>query len=205
MPIDFTSYVINVAGRAEIDPEQSMLGKQSLYQGLGRIARDHYQLVDLPDLPKAEAGILREHSALYERVAENAIAMIEDSGFRHKKSNFDYSIGPGLQFLKAQTGADKLLFLSAAHERSSSGRTALEIVGAAIFLWSGARLNIVPDRKDSRIVVGEVDLETGAVIWLNFGESSEYGDLRDLEVAKETIYYLFEPYPLSQLIESVRH
>lgn len=148
-------------------------------------------LVKLPaTLSAQEQAKIEEYVALYNVVAANAIGytgQLAPQAWKHKIKHFDYTLGPGLQFLKEKTGADTALFITGEDVISTSGRKAAFVI-AAIF-------GVAIPLGHTFIVGGMVDLETGDILWLNHTvEVSEKTFLKDQDV-NEMLTLLYQSYP----------
>lgn len=133
-----------------------------------RLARDDglFELIPAPDLAAAELDHLDAHVGLYDRVAQSVFVYGrgEQAAWAHKKHEFDYTVGPGLAFLREQTGADAALIVLGSDFISSGGRRAAFVAGLA--------LGIVMPLGQAFITAGVVDLRTGDVQWMSFDSSS---------------------------------
>ncbi len=125
-----------------------------------------FDVVATPTLGPLEQETLDAHIGLYDRVAQSVFVYGrgEQSAWAHKKNAFDYTLGPGLAFLHAQTGADAALIVLGTDYISSGGRKAAFIAGLA--------LGIVMPLGQSFVAAGVVDLKTGDVEWMGFDSSS---------------------------------
>lgn len=125
-----------------------------------------FELVPAPQLAPADLDRLDAHIGLYDRVAQSVFVYGrgEQAAWAHKKNEFDYTVGPGLAFLRDQTGADAALIVLGADFISSGGRKAAFIAGLA--------LGIIMPLGQSFMTAGIVDLKTGDVQWMSFDASS---------------------------------
>ncbi len=124
-----------------------------------------FELVPAPTLDPLLADQLEAHIGLYDRVAQSVFVYGrgDQEAWAHKKNEFDYTVGPGLAFLREQTGADAALIVLGSDFISSGGRRAAFIAGLA--------LGIVMPLGQSFITAGIVDLTTGDVLWMSFDSS----------------------------------
>ena len=124
-----------------------------------------FELVPAPALDPLLADQLEAHIGLYDRVAQSVFVYGrgDQEAWAHKKNEFDYTVGPGLAFLREQTGADAALIVLGSDFISSGGRRAAFIAGLA--------LGIVMPLGQSFITAGIVDLTTGDVLWMSFDSS----------------------------------
>ena len=100
----------------------------------------------------------------------------------------DWTLGPGVQELRAATGADYALFTYIRDSYTSGGQAALRI---AAFLLLGA--DVGGGRQIG--VTTLVDLRTGQVVWFNF-LAKQTGDLRDEPGAAATAERMLKGLPL---------
>jgi hypothetical protein len=100
----------------------------------------------------------------------------------------DWTLGPGVQELRAVTGADYALFTYIRDSYTSGGQAALRI--AALLLLGS---DIGGGRQIG--VTTLVDLRTGQVVWFNF-LAKQTGDLRDEPGATATAERMLKGLPL---------
>jgi hypothetical protein len=155
-----------------------------------RLARDNklFELVPSPTLEPVLADQLEAHIGLYDRVAQSVFVYGrgDQSAWAHKKNEFDYTVGPGLAFLREQTGADAALIVLGSDFISSGGRRAAFIAG--LVLGIGIPLG------QSFITAGIVDLTTGDVQWMSFDASATL-DTRDAGDVDSLIQSLYQTWP----------
>lgn len=147
-----------------------------------------FELVPAPPLGPAELDQLDAHIGLYDRVAQSVFiyGRGEQSAWAHKKNEFDYTIGPGLAFLRERTGADAAMIVLGSDYISTGGRKAAFIVGLA--------LGVALPLGQSFMTAGVVDLQTGDVQWMSFDSSSSM-DTRSPADDDELMRALFKTWP----------
>jgi hypothetical protein len=151
-----------------------------------RLAHDSglFELVPTPPLAPTDLDQLDAHIGLYDRVAQSVFVYGrgEQSAWAHKKSEFDYTVGPGLAFLREQTGADAALIVLGSDFISSGGRKAA--------FAAGLLLGIVMPLGQSFMTAGVVDLKTGDVQWMGFDSSSSMDSRNpaDVDGLMRTLY-----------------
>jgi hypothetical protein len=131
------------------------------------------KLVKPTELTAEQQAELKEYFALYDVVAAASLTVLAH-GWEHRKEHFDYTLGNGLPWLKAKTGARYAIVTNGVDYVSSGGRVALMLVAAA------AGVAIPMGR--SFTVVGVIDLDNGDLVWLD--HDSGVGDLKNLETVK---------------------
>jgi hypothetical protein len=103
-----------------------------------------------------------------------------------KKGQFDWTLGPSVQALREQSGADYALFVYIRDSYTSAGRVAVQILAAIahVSLQGGQQLGFV----------SLVDLKTGNIVWYNL-LARNTGDLRTADAAKEVAKTLLTGFP----------
>ena len=110
-----------------------------------------FKLVKLPGLSRQDKKIVKNHLVLYDLVSRNAVNYTtgrRQVAWHPKLLHFDYSIGNGLRFLIKKTGA----------------RAALIVTGAEALIEPG----ISRIRSKTFLIIGLVDLSSGALLWMNY-------------------------------------
>ena len=148
-------------------------------------ANARLQMVTMPTLSADEQATLKEHLALYKLAASQANQVRALGGDWHEVlENFDYSVGPGLQFLKQRTGADAALVVFGADGESTGGRVAMGIFLAALGVGIAGGSNY--------LYAGIIDLNTGNIIWLDNDRKhvmSNFSNMQTMDlVVAETIH-----------------
>lgn len=147
-----------------------------------------FEAARLPKLGEDDAEKVENHIGLYDRLAQ-AIYIYGrggDSGWQHKKNEWDYTLGEGLAFLREQTGADSALIFTGADIISSGGRKAAFTIG----LLLGVAIPI----GQSFISVGLADLKSGEIRWMSYDQSMSL-DSRDPAAVQELVRDFFKTYP----------
>jgi hypothetical protein len=100
----------------------------------------------------------------------------------------DWTLGPGVQELRAATGADYALFTYIRDSYTSAGQKALRIAALLLLgsdIGGGTQVGVTT----------LVDLRTGQVVWFNF-LAKQTGDLRDEPGAAATAEHMLKGLPL---------
>ena len=103
-----------------------------------------------------------------------------------KKTLFDWTLGPGVNVIGEQYGADYALFSYYRDYQASGGRAAFSILAAlmGVGISTGGEVGYA----------SLVDLRSGNIIWFN-SVSSGTGELRIKDEAAETLNLLFKDLP----------
>jgi hypothetical protein len=162
IPPDVRIYQLSAATMLEV-PEWSEEGEAHADGALIQLLDSNpgFERVDLPTLSAEEQAIVDEHVALYDLVSASAQQAVTLGGqaWKHKRTGFDYTLGPGLRFLRERTGADQALFTIAADTEVTGGRVGMAFLAAAA--------GVAIPMGNTFISMGLVDLETGDIDWLN--------------------------------------
>ena len=105
-----------------------------------------------------------------------------------KGKQLDWSLGPGVEEIRKQTGADYALFTYVRDSYASGGQTALRVIGFLLLradIGGGQQIGVTT----------LVDLRTGQVVWFNF-LAKQSGDLRDEQGSAATAQSMLKGFPL---------
>ena len=108
-------------------------------------------------------------------IAGTAHEVITNGGaaWQHKASRFDYTLGDGLAFLTARSGADAGLIVIGAQSVASGGRIALSIFSVVTGAFTG--LYVPMAGGGTFLTAGIVDLRTGDILGFNFDSKFKAG------------------------------
>lgn len=189
IPPDLRVSEISAGGVVEEVPEWTRAANGHLRASLEALIKDmRVTTLEAPKLPEDRQALLDQHIALYDLVAGNAFAMANnpDAAWEHKRRDFDYTLGPGLEFMAGESGADAALFIVGADYTSSSGRKAAMVVGAL--------LGIVIPGGVSYLTAGVVDLKSGNLLWLDY-QLDATSDMREAKDTDQLLRKVFSSYP----------
>ncbi len=191
LPVDIEVVEVSAGGVEEKVPNWSKEAGQSVFLALSTAIKKQQGMKEIaaPRFSGTTGANVDEHLALYKLVVNTA----SRTGWKHKIRRFDYSIGPGLKQLAAQTGADAVIMVYGRDHVSTAGRKARAIAGNVPILniFTGPP----PKLGHSYIHVGMIDLRTGDLLWMNSNYREGSTNLRDPEDAANMIDSIFEWYP----------
>jgi len=104
------------------------------------------------------------------------------------KKEFKWSLGQKVKLLKNKYKSDYAIFIFFRDQYSSTERVIYNIVTAVLFP------GIIPIGGSQIAFASLVNLNNGEITWFN-GYRSSFGDVRDLENARDTVNKLFEEFP----------
>ncbi len=190
LPVSIEVSEKTFGGVTEVVDAWSEKASDNIFQALGNYTKRKkgMRLVRTPRFSSAENAKISEHLALYRQVVNAASWSTRTAPvWKHKLKKFDYSIGPGLNFLRKKTSADTALLVYGEDEVSTAGRKAKATVAK---IFGGTT-----QYGYSYIHVGLVDLRTGNLLWLNSEFKSGASDLRKAKDAQRRIDNVFKKYP----------
>ena len=133
--------------------------------------------VSMPALAETEQDELDDTIATFNVVAGEAFAHTQPGlvGWEDRAARFDYTLGFGLPWLQARTGADVLLVTYGVDYQSTGGRKAMAVMGALVGVGLPTGF--------ARLRCALLDLPTGDVLWLH-SEGTGTGNLTDAETMR---------------------
>jgi hypothetical protein len=177
-------------GSLEKLPERSELATRIVHDELRAAFSKNGQIevVEYTPINSEQVAQLDEYVGLYQRVA-GAAESIQYMGPAWKnRSDFDYTLGDGLAYLRDATGADKAIFVYGEDIVSSSGKKAMAI--AAMFVGVGVNPGGV-----AVLHVGLVDLNNGHLLWSN-SSASQGLSLDDNESVQKALVDILKTNPI---------
>jgi len=190
LPPQVFVFELSAGGVATRMADWEATAKDNLVTAATRLAQGAglFEVVSTPTLSPADLDQLEAHIGLYDRVAQSVFVYGrgEQDAWAHKKHEFDYTVGPGLAFLREHTGADAALIVLGSDFISSGERKAAFVVG----LLLGVALPL----GQSFITTGLVDLNTGDVQWMSFDSSASLDTRKPADV-DEILRALYQTYP----------
>ena len=191
LPVDITVKELSAGGVVEKVPGWSAEATKVVTDALALSTRERQdiEIVPMPALNDEERQMLDEYLAGYEAIGANALVLTRFGGdaWKHKREQFDYTLGEGLRFLKDKTGADAALITFGEDVVSSGGRKAAFVLAAALL---GAAIPM----GYSVISLGVLDLNNGDILWMHYDVSGVV-EFRDPTGANEMVAGILKAYP----------
>ena len=192
MPPDIELSEITLAGLVEPKAEWTERARGHVSQALvAYLGEQDADLIVFPP-PKGDQAVERDftqlmklHEAVITAMIRHKVVPLE--GLPTKEKDPSWSLGAGVATLTRRQAADYGLFVLLRDSYSSAERQALNVLVA---LFGG-----VPQGGIQAGFASLVDLETGAVVWMN-RLVSETGDLREAASARSAVERLLRKIPL---------
>lgn len=185
MPMDVELFSISAGGVAEPQAEwtdQALGYLKSAYQTKkADLGVDILELDDQPDAVIDELN--RLHGAVGMAIRLHYFGPYQ---LPTKDGHFEWTLGEGVQAIRAKTGADYALFTFMRDSYASSGRVATIMIAAlfGVGMTGGTQVGYA----------SLVDLRDGRVVWFNQLLRAR-GDLRAADKARETLDALLDDFP----------
>lgn len=200
LPAELKIYQLTAANNLDEQPEASAKASAQavqVAQTFMRTSRD-LMFVAMPTLTAEEQATLKEHLALY-KVAAGAAETASRMGgpWTVPLTEFDYTVGPGLGFLKQRTDADVALILIGNDAESSGGHIAM----AALMSLFG----VVTPQGRNFMTAGFINLGTGHIRWLDYDTQHAARDFTNPAVIDEIVDEMLQKYPQGSIHSDVSH
>ena len=191
LPVSVSIREISAGGVVQEDPIWSKEGESVMTLAVNEFFAKRgttTSLKTMPELSNEEEELVHEHILLYDAVASQAYiaANVPAYGWSHLATDFHYTLGNGLRFLKQKSGADAALIVIGYDNISTGGRKAL----VAIAALAGVGMPL----GSSKVLVGVVDLEDGDILWFQHSFAQGNLDLRKPEDANTLLAKAMEGY-----------
>jgi hypothetical protein len=161
LPAEFTVYQHGAASLEPV-PKWTDDARRNLAESARRVlaADGRFTIIDTPQIPPDREADLREHIELFKVIGSqlNGVVKVGGSAWEATRNSADYRIGPGLQFLKQQTGADFAFVIAGAEVRQTGGSIFMQVLLAAAGV-------VAIGGGGTYMFAGIIDLETGRVTW----------------------------------------
>lgn len=191
LPVDIRVSERSVGGVTEVVDKWSAMASKNIFRSLVTYTKSNktLKLVRTPRFSSSENSRITEHLALYRVVVNTATNRTAKGPYswKHKLKKYDYTIGPGLNFLRRKTSADTALLVYGEDEVSTAGRKTAAVVAGVL----GGSVQL----GHSFVHIGLVDLRTGNLLWVNSSYKTGSTDLRRADDARRMIDKIFKSYP----------
>lgn len=193
MPMDVRVSELTIGGMEEpnaawtAEAERNIrLAVQDRIRSLGGTFVVSTPNLDDPARAAEQEQLVKLHEAVGTTIREYRTGALR---LPHKQGAFDWTLGPDVEMLRRQYGADYALFVYVRDSHSSSGRRATQV---AVAILSLGRV-YVPGGQQAGFA-SLVDLRSGDVVWFNL-LSRPVGDFRNPADAQDSVDALLSGLP----------
>jgi len=187
MPVDIEICEITLAGLCEPNAIWTENSKKNIIVGFEEILNERNASMskfekNLSNIKTSQ--LIKLHNQVGHEIISNEYGQLK----LPTKKDFDWTIGKKANLLKKKYNSDYAIFIYFRDQYSSGERILYSVLTAVLFP------GIIPIGGTQVAFASLVDLNTGKIIWFN-GFYRSFGDVRDLEGARDTLNVVFEQFP----------
>jgi len=187
MPVDIEICEITLAGLCEPNAIWTENSKKNIIVGFEEILKERNANMskfekNLSNIKTSQ--LIKLHNQVGHEIISNEYGQLK----LPTKKDFDWTIGKKANLLKKKYNSDYAIFIYFRDQYSSGERILYSVLTAVLFP------GIIPIGGTQVAFASLVDLNTGKIIWFN-GFYRSFGDVRDLEGARDTLNVVFEQFP----------
>jgi len=187
MPVDIEICELTIAGMCEPSASWTKNSKENIIISFEEILNKRNAVLMKYDKSQQNdeiIQIIKLHTQVGQEIINNEYGKFE----LPTKKEFGWSLGKKVKLLKKKYKSDYAIFIFFRDQYSSTERVIYSIVTAVLFP------GIIPIGGSQIAFASLVDLNSGEITWFN-GYYRSFGDVRDLENARNTVDKLFEEFP----------
>ena len=187
MPVDIEICELTLAGMCEPSASWTQNSRENIITSFEEILNKRNAILNKYNMNEQNDEIIQViklHTQIGQEIINN-----EYGPFKlPTKKEFNWTLGKKVKLLKKKYKSDYAIFIFFRDQYSSTERVIYNIVTAVLFP------GIIPIGGSQIAFASLVNLNNGEVTWFN-GYYRSFGDVRDLENARDTVNKLFEEFP----------
>ena len=187
MPVDIEICELTIAGMCEPSASWTQNSKNNIVASFKEIlAKRNAVLIEYKENNENDQLIqlIKLHTQIGQEIINNEYGPFE----LPTKKEFNWSMGRKVNSLKKKYKSDYAIFIYFRDQYSSTKRVIYNIVTAVLFP------GIIPIGGSQIAFASLVNLNDGQITWFN-GYYRSFGDVRNLEKARDTVNKIFEEFP----------
>ena len=187
MPVDIEICELTIAGMCEPSASWTQSSKENIIISFEEILNTRNAILKKYNKNQQNDEIIqliKLHTQIGQEIINNEYGPFE----LPTKKEFNWTLGKKVKLLKQKNNSDYAIFIFFRDQYSSTERVIYNIVTAVLFP------GIIPIGGSQIAFASLVDLNNGEITWFN-GYYRSFGDVRDLENARNTVNKLFEEFP----------
>ena len=187
MPVDIEICELTIAGMCEPSATWTQSSKENIIISFEEILNTRNAILKKYNKNQQNDEIIqliKLHTQIGQEIINNEYGLFE----LPTKKEFNWSLGKKVKLLKQKNNSDYAIFIFFRDQYSSTERVIYNIVTAVLFP------GVIPIGGSQVAFASLVDLNNGEITWFN-GYYRSFGDVRDLENARNTVNKLFEEFP----------
>ena len=187
MPVDIEICELTLAGMCEPSASWTQNSRENIITSFEEILNKRNAILNKYNMNEQNDEIIQViklHTQIGQEIINNEYGPYE----LPTKKEFNWTLGKKVKLLKKKYKSDYAIFIFFRDQYSSTERVIYNIVTAVLFP------GIIPIGGSQIAFASLVNLNNGEVTWFN-GYYRSFGDVRDLENARDTVNKLFEEFP----------
>lgn len=188
MPVDIEICELTLAGMCEPSASWTQNSRENIITSFEEILNKRNAILKKYNMNEQQNDeiiqVIKLHTQIGQEIINNEYGPYE----LPTKKEFNWTLGKKVKLLKKKYKSDYAIFIFFRDQYSSTERIIYNIVTAVLFP------GIIPIGGSQIAFASLVNLNNGEVTWFN-GYYRSFGDVRDLENARDTVNKLFEEFP----------
>jgi len=188
MPVDIEICELTLAGMCEPSASWTQNSRENIITSFEEILNKRNAILKKYNMNEQQNDeiiqVIKLHTQIGQEIINNEYGPYE----LPTKKEFNWTLGKKVKLLKEKYKSDYAIFIFFRDQYSSTERIIYNIVTAVLFP------GIIPIGGSQIAFASLVNLNNGEVTWFN-GYYRSFGDVRDLEKARDTVNKLFEEFP----------
>ena len=187
MPVDIEICELTLAGMCEPSASWTQNSRENIITNFEEILNKRNAILNKYNMNEQNdeiIQIIKLHTQIGQEIINNEYGPFE----LPTKKEFSWTLGKKAKLLKEKYKSDYAIFIFFRDQYSSTERVIYNIITAVLFP------GIIPIGGSQIAFASLVNLNNGEVTWFN-GYYRSFGDVRDLEKARDTVNKLFEEFP----------
>ena len=188
MPVDIEICELTLAGMCEPSASWTQNSRENIITSFEEILNKRNAILKKYNMNEQQNDeiiqVIKLHTQIGQEIINNEYGPYE----LPTKKEFNWTLGKKVKLLKKKYKSDYAIFIFFRDQYSSTERVIYNIITAVLFP------GIIPIGGSQIAFASLVNLNNGEVTWFN-GYYRSFGDVRDLENARDTVNKLFEEFP----------
>jgi len=188
MPVDIEICELTLAGMCEPSASWTQNSRENIITSFEEILNKRNAILKKYNMNEQQNDEIIQVIKLHTQIGQEIINNEYGPNKLPTKKEFNWTLGKKVKLLKEKYKSDYAIFIFFRDQYSSTERIIYNIVTAVLFP------GIIPIGGSQIAFASLVNLNNGEVTWFN-GYYRSFGDVRDLENARDTVNKLFEEFP----------
>ena len=188
MPVDIEICELTLAGMCEPSASWTQNSRENIITSFEEILNKRNAILKKYNMNEQQNDEIIQVIKLHTQIGQEIINNEYGPHELPTKKEFNWTLGKKVKLLKKKYKSDYAIFIFFRDQYSSTERVIYNIVTAVLFP------GIIPIGGSQIAFASLVNLNNGEITWFN-GYYRSFGDVRDLENARDTVNKLFEEFP----------